>query len=87
MSSFGRTRAANARRPPIFSKASGAAQFIGGYGQKGFPLYGFPPVRFTRINGMPGFATIEPEGLPQIMSLEIEDGKITAIYAMRNPTS
>jgi RNA polymerase sigma-70 factor (ECF subfamily) len=61
------------------------AQFIGGYGKKGFPLFGFPPVRFTRFNGMPGFATIEHDGLPQIMSLEIQDGKITAIYVMRNP--
>jgi RNA polymerase sigma-70 factor (ECF subfamily) len=60
-------------------------QFIAGYGQKGFPLYGMPPVRFTRVNNMPGFATIEADGLPQTMSLEIEDGKITAIYVMRNP--
>ena len=34
---------------------------------------------------MPGFATIEPDGLPQTMSFEIEDGRITAIYVMRNP--
>jgi RNA polymerase sigma-70 factor (ECF subfamily) len=61
------------------------AQFIAGYGQKGFPLYGMPPVRFTRVNNMPGFATIEPDGLPQTMSIAIENGKITAIYVMRNP--
>jgi RNA polymerase sigma-70 factor (ECF subfamily) len=61
------------------------AQFLAGYGQKGYPLYGLPPVRFTHINNMPGFATIEPDGFPQTMTFEIEGGKITAIYAMRNP--
>lgn len=60
-------------------------QFIAGHGQKLFPLYGLPPVRFTRINNMPGFATLEADGLPQTMSFDIEDGKITAIYVMRNP--
>jgi RNA polymerase sigma-70 factor (ECF subfamily) len=34
---------------------------------------------------LPGFATIEQDGLPQTVSFEIEDGKITAIYVMRNP--
>jgi RNA polymerase sigma-70 factor, ECF subfamily len=61
------------------------AQFIAGYGQKGFAQYGLPPVRFTHVNNLPGFATIEADGLPQTMSFEIEDGKITAIYVMRNP--
>jgi RNA polymerase sigma-70 factor, ECF subfamily len=61
------------------------AQFIAGFGQKGFAQHGLPPVRFTRANNMPGFATIEADGLPQTMSLEIEDDKITAIYVMRNP--
>ncbi|MGE0005913.1 MAG: sigma-70 family RNA polymerase sigma factor [Parvibaculaceae bacterium] len=61
------------------------AQFIAGYGLKGFPHHGFPPVRFTRVNNMPGFATIEADGLPQTMSLEIEGGRIAAIYVMRNP--
>ena len=61
------------------------AQFIAGFGQKSFAQHGWPPVRFTRVNNMPGLATIEADGLPQTMSLEIEDGKITAIYVMRNP--
>lgn len=61
------------------------AQFIAGFGQKGFALHGLPPVRFARLNNMPGFATIEADGLPQTMALEIEEGKITAIYVMRNP--
>jgi RNA polymerase sigma-70 factor (ECF subfamily) len=43
------------------------------------------PVRFARINGMPGFATLEADGLPQTMSFEIKDGKVTGIYVIRNP--
>jgi RNA polymerase sigma-70 factor (ECF subfamily) len=61
------------------------AQFIAGYGRKGFEHFGMPPVRFVHINNMPGFATIEVDGLPQTTSFEIEKGKITAIYVMRNP--
>lgn len=61
------------------------AQFIAGYGKKSFERFGLPPVRFTRVNNMPGFATIEVDGLPQTMSFEIEDGKVKAIYVMRNP--
>ena len=61
------------------------AQFIAGYGRKGFEHSGLPPVRFAQINHMPGFATIEVDGLPQTTSFEIEDGRITAIYVMRNP--
>jgi len=34
---------------------------------------------------MPGFATIEADGLPQTMSFEIKDGKVTGIYVIRNP--
>jgi RNA polymerase sigma-70 factor (ECF subfamily) len=61
------------------------AQFIAGYGRKSFEHSGLPPVRFAQINHMPGFATIEVDGLPQTTSFEIEDGRITAIYVMRNP--
>lgn len=61
------------------------AQFVAGYGRKGFEHFGLPPVRFARINHMPGFATIEVDGMPQTTSFDIEDGKITAIYVMRNP--
>ncbi|WP_137389503.1 sigma-70 family RNA polymerase sigma factor [Rhodoligotrophos defluvii] len=42
-------------------------------------------VSFETINGLPGFVTIEGDGLPQTTALEIVDGKIIAIYIMRNP--
>src|SRR5690606_10162497 len=37
------------------------------------------------INGMPGIVTVEPDGTLQTTALEIADGRIQAIYVMRNP--
>ena len=37
------------------------------------------------INGLPGFVTQEADGELQTTALEIEDGKIVAIYVVRNP--
>jgi RNA polymerase sigma-70 factor (ECF subfamily) len=68
----------------VLTGMSQVVQFISGFGQK-LAQFGLPPVRFTHINNLPGFATIEQDGLPQTVSFEIEDGKITAIYVMRNP--
>jgi RNA polymerase sigma-70 factor (ECF subfamily) len=42
-------------------------------------------VRYGFINGLPGFVTIEPDDTLQTTALEVEDGKIVAIYVMRNP--
>lgn len=41
-------------------------------------------VRYSFINGLPGFVTIE-QGILQTTALEIENGKVTAIYVARNP--
>ncbi len=38
-----------------------------------------------RINAAPGFITLEPDGLPQAVSIEAREGKIAAIYIVRNP--
>lgn len=37
------------------------------------------------INGLPGFITLEGDGELQTTALEIEDGKVAAIYVVRNP--
>jgi RNA polymerase sigma-70 factor (ECF subfamily) len=37
------------------------------------------------INGLPGFVTRESDGELQTTALEIEDGRVAAIYIMRNP--
>jgi RNA polymerase sigma-70 factor, ECF subfamily len=42
-------------------------------------------LRYGFINGLPGFVTIEPDDTLQTTALQIEDGKIVAIYVMRNP--
>jgi RNA polymerase sigma-70 factor (ECF subfamily) len=34
---------------------------------------------------LPGFVTVEQDGVLQTTALQIEDGKIVAIYVMRNP--
>jgi RNA polymerase sigma-70 factor (ECF subfamily) len=39
----------------------------------------------TRIGGLPGRITLERDALPQAMALEIDGGKIVAIYVTRNP--
>ena len=42
-------------------------------------------IGFAFINGLPGFVTQEADGLPQTTALQVEGGKITAVYVMRNP--
>jgi RNA polymerase sigma-70 factor (ECF subfamily) len=42
-------------------------------------------VRYGFINGLPGFVTIEQDDMMQTTALQIEAGKIVAIYVMRNP--
>jgi len=42
-------------------------------------------VRTGFVNGLPGFVTREADGELQTTAFEIEDGKIIAIYVMRNP--
>jgi len=42
-------------------------------------------VRVGFINGLPGFVTREADGELQTTALDVENGKVTAIYVMRNP--
>jgi RNA polymerase sigma-70 factor (ECF subfamily) len=42
-------------------------------------------VRYAFINGLPGFVTVEGDGLVQTTALEVVDEKITGIYVVRNP--
>ena len=42
-------------------------------------------VRYGFINGLPGFVTIEQDDTLQTTALQIKDGKVVAIYVMRNP--
>jgi RNA polymerase sigma-70 factor (ECF subfamily) len=42
-------------------------------------------VRASFVNGLPGFVTLESDGELQTTAFEIADGKIAAIYIVRNP--
>ena len=42
-------------------------------------------VRTGFVNGLPGFVTLEADGVLQTTALDIEDGRIAAIYVVRNP--
>ena len=42
-------------------------------------------VRYGLVNGLPGFVTVEHGNVLQTTALQIEDGKITAVYVVRNP--
>lgn len=42
-------------------------------------------MRYGFVNGLPGFVTLEHDGTPQTTALLVEDGKIAAIYVVRNP--
>ncbi len=44
-----------------------------------------PHASYGYINGLPGFVTVEADGVPQSTALEIRDGKIAGIYVVRNP--
>ncbi|WP_439595658.1 RNA polymerase sigma factor SigJ [Falsiroseomonas sp.] len=43
------------------------------------------PLHVGRINTLPGFVTLEADGLPQTTALEWHEGRIVAIYMVRNP--
>jgi RNA polymerase sigma-70 factor (ECF subfamily) len=42
-------------------------------------------VRYCLINGLPGFITVEGGDILQTTALEIEDGRVVAVYVTRNP--
>jgi RNA polymerase sigma-70 factor, ECF subfamily len=42
-------------------------------------------VRYGLINGLPRFVTVEQGDVMQTTALQIEDGRIVAVYVMRNP--
>lgn len=50
-----------------------------------FGKYGSTLVRVGLINGLPGFVTREADGELQTTALDIEDGRVSGIYVMRNP--
>jgi len=73
----------NAALNPIFGREK-TVRFFVGVARK--PTAQKPSFhRIGRIDGLPGILTLEEDGLPQTVALEIADGLITAIYIVRNP--
>ena len=74
-------------RPAALNPISGAdrvGRFFAGLARK----RAAPPsplLHLGRVNALPGYVTLEPDGLPQTTALEIRDGRIAAIYIVRNP--
>ena len=75
------------KRPVTVRPALGFAQVMQVHKALGvlFGKYGSTLLRTCRINGLPGFVTREADGEIQTTALAIEDGRISAIYVMRNP--
>lgn len=71
-----------ASRNLIHGARNAARMFARLAAKKGAPL---PLLYQGPINGLPGFVTLEPDGLPQATAIEIAGGEITAIYIIRNP--
>ncbi|AWM85589.1 sigma-70 family RNA polymerase sigma factor [Microvirga sp. 17 mud 1-3] len=73
----------NAARNPLFG-SDRVSRFFAGFARK--MHYETPPVLYRGpISGLPGVVTLEKDGLPQSLALQIEDGLITAVYIVRNP--
>jgi RNA polymerase sigma-70 factor (ECF subfamily) len=76
------------KRPAAFRLIEGLRDVLGAHSAlaRTFEKYGMSKVvRYATINGLPGFITREADGLLQTTALQIEDGRITGIYVVRNP--
>jgi len=73
--------------PAILQVLRGAERiarfFAGVFGRYGERM--IPWSRPVRINGLPGLISIDPAGYVQTIALEIDGGKIVAVYVVRNP--
>lgn len=75
------------KRPAALNPIHGAdhiARFFEGLHRK-FGYADTGPVDVVRINGLPGYVTIEPRGVLQTTAFDIAEGRIAAIYVVRNP--
>jgi RNA polymerase sigma-70 factor (ECF subfamily) len=74
-------------RPAVLNPIIGATKvgrFFAGLARKRVAPPG-PLLHLGRINGLPGYVTLEADGLPQTTALDIRDGRVVAIYVVRNP--
>lgn len=74
---------ANANLNPIFGATKLVAMLLGI--RRKWPPPAEATARLARVNGQPGLVLAASGVVFQTMSLEIEDGRITAVYTVRNP--
>jgi len=73
----------NAALKPLFGFRRVSGLFLGVAQKTGFAK---PPILYKGlINGLPGFVTLEKDGIVQTTALDIEDGRIVGVYIVRNP--
>jgi len=73
----------NAALNPLFGFRRVSGLFMGVARKTKFQM---PPVLYKGlINGLPGFVTLEQDGMPQTTALDIQDSRIVGIYMIRNP--
>lgn len=75
------------KRPAAINPLAGAekiARFFAGIFAQG-RTDGSRLLRVAEVDGLPGFVSLEKDGMIQTTALEIEDGRIAAIYIVRNP--
>ncbi|PZP43223.1 MAG: RNA polymerase sigma factor SigJ [Azospirillum brasilense] len=74
-------------RPAALNPVLGAdrvGRFFAGLARK--RVGGPPPLlHLGRVNGLPGFVTLEADGLPQVTALELREERVVAVYVVRNP--
>lgn len=76
------------KAPAAFNVLHGirrAAGFFAGLARKGLLRDSPPAPVLRRINGAPGFVTIEQGGILQTTTFDIRNGRIAAIWITRNP--
>jgi len=70
--------------PAVIASANHVLKLHAGLAQL-FKRHGSQLLRYAMINGLPGFVTLEADGLIQTTAFDVQDGRIAAIYVVRNP--
>jgi RNA polymerase sigma-70 factor, ECF subfamily len=75
------------KRSAAFRLVGGLADVLKVHGAlaRHFADGGSELVRFGWINGLPGFVSLEADGMVQTTALAVEDGRVVGIYVVRNP--
>jgi RNA polymerase sigma-70 factor (ECF subfamily) len=75
------------KRPAALRPIVGAERIARFFARLARAPGGVQPLAVQRrvINGLPGYVTIEPDGLPQTTAFETNGGRIAAVYVVRNP--